>query len=220
MWRHLPVPAGSKRKVWTEPFGGYLRSIRSEEDRVERRLPDSLAYLWLRKRISSEALPQLLKVIELELHESDYKVYLSSWRVLSAFLGAPCVLGMGLLLLNVLDHSVSPRTGITELLAAAAISWLWMYLMLYRRVWRRKRQMKWFLERASSGEQTVASAETLAGAIGNDLPAVQTVSQGQVRSMLRDRWLWNHLGNLSSSMAEYSAVNHKGCRFESCLRSQ
>ena len=156
---YLFVPAGSKRKVWTEPFGGYLRSIRSEEDRVERRLPDSLAYLWLRKRISSEALPQLLKVIELELHESDYKVYLRNWRVLSAFLGAPCVLGMGLLLLNVLDHSVSPRTGITELLAAAAISWLWMYLMLYRRVWRRKRQMKWFLERANAGEQTVASAE-------------------------------------------------------------
>ena len=45
----------------------------------------------------------------------------------------------------------------------------------------------------------------LAGAISNDLPAVQTVSQGQVRSMLRDRWLWNHLGRTISGVIALSA---------------
>jgi len=152
---YMFVPAGAKRKVWTEPFGGYLRSIRSDADRVERRLPDSLAYLWLHKRIHSEALPQLLKAITPELQESDYKTYLRTRHVLSGILGAPCILGMGLLLLNLLDHSVSMQTGLIELLAAAAITWLWLYLMVYRRVWRRKRQMKWFLEHADAGGKTV-----------------------------------------------------------------
>jgi hypothetical protein len=143
---YMFVPAGSRRKVWAEPFGGYLRSIRSDADGIERRLPDCLAYLWLHKRIASEALPQLLQAITPELHESDYKVYLRTRRVLFGFLAAPCVIGIGMLLLNLLDHSVSIQVGITELLAAAAVSWLWLYLMLYRRVWHRKRQMKWLLE--------------------------------------------------------------------------
>ncbi len=156
---YMFVPAGSRREVWTEPFGGYFRSIRSEADGREHRLPDSLAYLWLRKRIRCEALPKLLKAIEPDLQESDYKVYLRSRHALSGFLGTPCALGLGLVLLNLLDHSVSPRIGILQLLAVAGISWLWMYLMLYRKVRRRNRQMKWFLKHAYAEGQTTASRD-------------------------------------------------------------
>jgi hypothetical protein len=154
----LLAPAGSRRKVWTEPFGGYLRSIRSETDGVERRLPDSLAYLWLHKRISSETLPKLLKEVEPKLRESDYKMYLRNWRVLLGFFAAPCVLLLGLLLFNIYDGSVSLPTGIAELLVAAAVIGLCLYMLLFRHVVRRKRQMKWLLERAHAAGRLVAPA--------------------------------------------------------------
>jgi hypothetical protein len=160
---YLLMLSGSTVTESTKATGtDFLRAIRSEADGVERRLPDSLSELWRSKRVPAEALPRLLKEAEPSLKSGDYAVVLRNkarW-LLAAINTCIC---MGFVVFTIVglanaDLELLPK--IVAVLVLAGGCWLCLYIAYYRTWFRRKRQMKWFLERANSGDQTVASAET------------------------------------------------------------
>jgi hypothetical protein len=74
------VPEGAVRVVDTG-ITVHVFSIRSEIDRADHFLPESLFELWRTGRIPPEALPRLLMAIEPRLKKSDYRAVLHDpWR--------------------------------------------------------------------------------------------------------------------------------------------
>jgi hypothetical protein len=143
----------------------FKRALRSEIDGIERWLPDSLSELWRSKQVSTDALPRLLKEAEPTLKSGDYAVVLRNkarWLIVAI----NTFICLGVLIFTVVgltnaDGEVLPKIGVILLLAG--ICWLLLYFAYYRTWFRRKRQMKWFLERAHAEKQTIASAKTPVG---------------------------------------------------------
>jgi hypothetical protein len=130
----------------------FKRALRSEIDGVERWLPDSLSELWRCKRVSAEALPQLLKEAEPTLKRGDYVVVLrNKARWLLVAINSLILLGfMTFMTVGFVSEEGEMLPKIGGVLLVAAISWLILYFAYYRTWFRRKRQMKWFLERATA----------------------------------------------------------------------
>jgi len=137
------APRGGKKPAGAVFFYG----VRSELDGVERMLPSAMSELWSEKRVATEALPRLLKAMEPSLKKSDYgpPIRARMLTVLSWFLWL--VMGflvfMPLLLLS--QEMISVPAAFLSTIVMAGIAWLYMYLVFYRRLWRRKRQMQWIL---------------------------------------------------------------------------
>jgi len=128
---------------------GYLYGICSEVDGVERMLPASLSELWRSNRVPAEAIPRLPKQIDPTLKKSDYRP-VAGKKTLSVLAGFLWVV-LGLLTLMPLwlfsDGAISLSAAGFSSLVIAGISWLYMYLFVYRLKWRRTRQMEWILAR-------------------------------------------------------------------------
>jgi hypothetical protein len=130
------------------PKGAVLfYGVRSELDGVERMLPSAMSELWAQKRVATEALPRLVNAMEPILKKADYgpPIRARLLTVLSWFLW----LAMGILILVppllFSDGTIALPAAAVSTVALAGIAWLYMYLVFYRRLWRRKRQIQWIL---------------------------------------------------------------------------
>ena len=153
---YLLLFAGAAVTESTKATGtDFKRALVSEIDGVERWLPDSLSELWRTRQVPAEALPRLLKEAEPTLKNGDYTVVLRNkarWLLVAlntlVFLAFIAFMVVGF----VSDEGqVLPKIG--GVLLVAAISWLILYFSYYRTWFRRKRQMKWFLERAEAARK-------------------------------------------------------------------
>jgi hypothetical protein len=158
MMKDTPLPETTKA-TGTD----FRRALVSEADGVQRWLPDSLSELWRKGLVSSEALPRLLKDAEPTLKSSDYTVVLRNkalW-IMVAIRTLVCA-GVGLFtiigLVNA-DGALLPKVAVS--LLVAGILWAVLYFASYRRWFQRKRQMKYFLERAHQQGNPVATTGTL-----------------------------------------------------------
>ena len=133
----------------------FKRALLSEIDSIERWLPDSLSELWRTKQVPTEALPLLLKEAEPTLKSGDYTVVLrNKARWLLVVLNTVVVLAfITFMVVGFVNDEGEVLPKIGGVLLVAAISWLILYFAYYRTWFRRKRQMKWFLERAESARK-------------------------------------------------------------------
>jgi hypothetical protein len=149
---YLLMLGGASVKESTKATGtDFKRALRSEIDGVERWLPDSLSELWRTKRVPTEALPRLLKEAEPSLKPGDYAVVLRNkarW-ILVVIRSFICLAIVGFMIVGISNSNgeVLPKISVT--LLVAGIFWLVLYFAYYRVWFQRKRQMKWFLERAN-----------------------------------------------------------------------
>jgi hypothetical protein len=130
----------------------FKRALLSEADNVEHWLPDSLSELWRSKQVSAEALLRLLKEAEPTLKQDDYAIILrNKARTLLAGLSTLICLGF---MVFVGIGMANDNLGLVPILVGEFVlaggCWLGLYFRYYRAWFRRKSQMKWFLERANT----------------------------------------------------------------------
>lgn len=128
----------------------FKRALRSSTDSVEHWLPDSLSELWRSQQVPAEALPRLLKEAEPTLKRGDYTVLLrNKARWLLAGMNTCICLGFVVFTgVGMANDDLGLLPSVIGLLVLAGGCWLCLYFAYYRAWFRRKRQMKWFLERA------------------------------------------------------------------------
>gem|GEM_PF-692242 len=150
------TPDNAKESPW---LGGFRRALRSEADSVTRFLPESLIELWLRGQVSTEALPALLKQMEPSLRESDYKIILRSMRikVFAVFEVICCALLLMIALIGTMMGQAPWWLTAMTVTGTASVCWLLLYLVYFRMLFRRKRQIRWIVELIASGKSAVAT---------------------------------------------------------------
>jgi len=130
----------------------FMRALRSETDNVEHWLPDSLSELWRSQKVSAEALPRLLKEAEPTLKRGDFAVILrNKARWLLAAMSTCICLGFVVFTgIGMANDDLGLLPILIGILVLAGGCWLALYFAYYRAWFRRKRQMKWFLDRANA----------------------------------------------------------------------
>ena len=110
-------------------------------------MPESLMELWRTKRVTTEALPDLLHRIEPQLARSDFRPLLHDrkMKIGLAFEIVCCVALIAIAVVAVVMGVAPLGTGVAVVLATAAVCWGFLYLVFFRRLSRRKRQMRWLL---------------------------------------------------------------------------
>ncbi|ADW71155.1 hypothetical protein [Granulicella tundricola] len=129
--------------------GEFHRALRSETDGVTRFLPESLIELWLTNKVPTEALPNLLSQIEPTLRKSDYILMMrrKAMKVFAVF-ETICCSALVLLAVAVVVGCHAPIwIAVLLVLATASVCWGFLYLTYFGKLFRRKRQMKWLLDR-------------------------------------------------------------------------
>ena len=151
------VLEGAQEARW---LGGFHRALRSEADGKTRFLPESLIELWLTRQVASEALPRMLKEIEPTLRKGDYKPILHSrlMHIFGVVETVLCVLMVIIAMVGVVLGQAPVLIAVAVILGAAGICWSFLYVAYYGKIFRRKRQMRWLLERVHVG---VSSAVVL-----------------------------------------------------------
>jgi hypothetical protein len=166
MMKDTPLPETTKATATD-----FRRALVSEIDGVQHWLPDSLSELWRRKLVASEALPRLLSEAEPTLKGSDYTVFLRN-KALWITIAVRTLICAGVVVATIIglanaDGSLLPKIGAVVLVAG--LLWAILYFAHFRKWFGRKRQMKWFLERARGNAPETMARTTPAGTIGAEL---------------------------------------------------
>jgi len=143
------LPKGVKTSRW---LGGFHRALRSEADGVTRFLPESLIELWLTKQVPTEAMPALLKQIEPSLRKSDFKPILRSlkMKMFGIFESICCGLMMIIIMVAVVAGHAPWWLAAAIVLAAACVFWVFLHQVYFGLLRRRKKQIRWLLERMAA----------------------------------------------------------------------
>jgi len=141
--------------------GGFHRALRSEADGITRFLPESLIELWLTKQVPMEALPALLKHIEPSLGKSDYKPILRSLSM-KIFSIVEIIFSAALVIISMIAALMihAPWWLAAVIVAGTAgVCWLFLYLVFFRMLFRRKQQMQGLLKRFLAGSSNPPEPE-------------------------------------------------------------
>lgn len=154
------VSAEMKEPTWA---GGFHRALRSEADGLTRFLPESLMELWRTKQVATEALPGLLRQMEPSLRRSDYRPMLGD-RKMKAGVVFEIVCCAGLVIIAVVAVVMGQAPlwiAPAVVLGTACACGVFLYLLYFGKLFRRKRQMQWLLDRIHAGNPSPPSQPDL-----------------------------------------------------------
>lgn len=151
------VSADMKEPTWA---GGFRRALRSEADGLTRFLPESLVELWRTKQVATEALPGLLQQMEPSLRRSDYRPMLRDRKMkVGVVFEIVCCAGLVIIAVVAVVMGQAPLwIASAVVLGTVCVCWVFLYLLYFGKLFRRRWQMQWLLDRMHAGNPSQATS--------------------------------------------------------------